>query len=46
MPSDFLTIRSMQTINSGNRTMMEKRDTSFISEYNGSGSTGSSFVLC
>ena len=40
MPSDFLTIRSMQTINSGNRTMMEKRDTSFISEYNGSGSTG------
>jgi hypothetical protein len=40
MPSDFLVIRSMQTINGGNRAMMEKRDTSFISEYNGSGATG------
>jgi hypothetical protein len=40
MPSDFLTIRSMQIINAGDRTFMEKRDTSFISEYNGNGTTG------
>lgn len=40
MPADFLTIRSMQVINAGNRTFMEKRDTSFISEYNGDNTTG------
>jgi len=40
MPADFLTIRSMQTIVGGVRTMMEKRDTSFISEYNGSNTQG------
>jgi len=43
-PSDFLIIRSLQvfstTDQSGDRTFMEKRDTSFISEYNGSGTTG------
>ena len=43
-PSDFLVIRSLQvfadnTITSA-RTFMEKRDTSFISEYNSSGATG------
>ena len=43
-PSDFLVIRSLQvfadnTITSA-RTFMEKRDTSFISEYNSSGETG------
>jgi len=40
MPAEFLTIRSMQTIVSGVRTMMEKRDTSFISEYNGDNAQG------
>jgi hypothetical protein len=43
-PSDFLIIRSLQvfstTDQTGDRTFMEKRDTSFISEYNGSGTTG------
>jgi|TARA_R100001440_G_scaffold16581_3_gene28126 hypothetical protein len=43
-PSDFLIIRSLQvfadnTITS-ERTFMEKRDTSFITEFNGSGATG------
>ena len=43
-PADFLVIRSLQvfadtTITSA-RTFMEKRDTSFISEYNSSGATG------
>ena len=44
MPADFLIIRSLQvfstTNQTGTRTFMEKRDTSFISEYNGSGATG------
>jgi len=44
MPADFLFIRSLQvfadTTNTSARTFMEKRDTSFISEYNGSGATG------
>ena len=40
MPSDFLTIRSMQIINAGDRTFMEKRDTSFISEFNPDETTG------
>ena len=43
-PADFLIIRSLQvfstTNQTGDRTFMEKRDTSFISEYNGSGTTG------
>ena len=44
MPADFLIIRSLQvfstTDQTGTRTFMEKRDTSFITEYNGSGATG------
>jgi hypothetical protein len=44
MPADFLIIQSLQvfstTNQTGTRTFMEKRDTSFISEYNGSGATG------
>jgi hypothetical protein len=44
-PSDFLVIRSLQvfsttSISTGDRTFMEKRDTSFITEYNGTGATG------
>ena len=43
-PADFLVIRSLQVFNStdqtGDRSFMEKRDTSFITEYNGAGSTG------
>ena len=41
IPSDSLILRSVQVINSsGNRTFMEKRDTSYISEFNGTGATG------
>ena len=44
MPADFLIIRSLQvfstTNQTGDRNFMEKRDTSFISEYNSSGATG------
>ena len=41
IPSDSLILRSVQVIDgSDNRTFLEKRDTSFISEYNGSGATG------
>jgi hypothetical protein len=41
MPADFLTIRSMQVILAdGSRAFMEKRDTSFISEYNGQNAAG------
>lgn len=41
LPSDLTIIRSVQVIDgSGNRTFLEKRDTSFISEYNNDGSTG------
>jgi hypothetical protein len=41
MPSDFLIIRSFQVFDSnGDRYNMEKRDTSFISEYNGDNATG------
>ena len=43
-PADFLIIRSLQVFNStnqtGTRSFMEIRDTSFITEYNGSGATG------
>ena len=40
MPSDLIVLRSVQTIISGDRTFLEKRDTSFISEYNNDGATG------
>ena len=41
LPADSLILRSVQVIDtSNNRTFLEKRDTSFISEYNGSGATG------
>ena len=41
LPSDLTIIRSVQVIDgSGNRTFLEKRDTSFISEYNNEGATG------
>lgn len=44
MPEDFLVIRSLQVFStidqSGTREFMEKRDTSFISEYNSSGAIG------
>ena len=40
MPSDLVVLRSVQTIISGTRQFLEKRDTSFISEYNSSGVTG------
>jgi len=43
-PGDELIIRSLQVFNttnaSGTRTFLDKRDTSFITEYNGSGATG------
>ena len=40
MPADFLIIRSFQVFDSnGDRYNMEKRDTSFISEYNGDNAT-------
>jgi hypothetical protein len=41
MPADFLTIRSMQVIfANGSRTFMEKKDTSFMAEYNGENASG------
>lgn len=44
MPSGFLYVRSLQVFNTtdqtGDRTFMEKRDTSFITEFNGDGATG------
>ena len=41
MPSDVLILRSVQRIDSsGVREFLEKRDTSFISEFNGAGSQG------
>ena len=41
LPSDAIIVRSVQVIDSsGNRTFLEKRDTSFISEFNGSGTEG------
>ena len=43
-PADFLIIRSLQvfstTDQTGSRSFMEKRDTSFITEYNGTGAAG------
>jgi len=40
LPADLTIMRSVQMINGSTRTFLEKRDTSFISEYNGSGATG------
>ena len=40
LPADALIMRSVQVINGGDRTFLEKRDTSFISEFNNSGATG------
>jgi hypothetical protein len=40
LPSDLTIIRSVQVINGSTRTFLEKRDTSYISEFNGSGATG------
>ena len=40
LPADCMIMRSVQVINGSDRTFLEKRDTSFISEYNGSGVTG------
>ena len=45
MPSDFLVIRSLQVFASHQTLHLQepiwkKRDTSFISEFNGSGATG------
>ena len=41
MPSDVLVLRSVERIDSsGNREFLEKRDTSFISEFNGTGTQG------
>ena len=41
MPSDLLILRSVERIDgSGNREFLEKRDTSFITEYNGTGAQG------
>ena len=40
LPADCMIMRSVQVINGSDRTFLEKRDTSFISEYNGSGATG------
>jgi hypothetical protein len=41
LPADMMIIRSVQVIDgSDNRTFLEKRDTSFISEYNNDGATG------
>ena len=41
IPADSLVLRSVQHINSGGtRTFLEKRDISFISEFNGTGTQG------
>ena len=40
LPADCMVMTSVQVINGSDRTFLEKRDTSFISEYNGSGVTG------
>jgi hypothetical protein len=40
LPSDSIIIRSIQVINGSDRSFLDKRDTSFISEYNSGGSTG------
>jgi len=41
LPSDIIILRSIEHIDSsGNRVFLEKRDTSFISEFNGTGRQG------
>ena len=40
LPSDLTIIRSVQVISGSTRTFLEKRDTSFISEYNNNAATG------
>ena len=40
LPADNMVMRSVQVINGSTRTFLEKRDTSFISEYNNDGATG------
>ena len=40
LPADCMIVRSVQVINGSTRTFLEKRDTSFISEFNSSGATG------
>ena len=40
LPSDCMILRSVETISSGVRNFLEKRDTSFISEFNTSGTQG------
>ena len=40
LPADLTIMRSVQMINGSTRTFLEKRDTSFISEYNNNAATG------
>jgi hypothetical protein len=40
LPGDLVVVRSIQTIISGTRNFLEKRDTSFISEFNPDENTG------
>ena len=40
IPADSLILRSVQVIDGSTRTFLEKRDTSFISEYNSTGTEG------
>lgn len=40
LPADVLILRSVEHISSGVRTFLEKRDSSFISEFNGAGAQG------
>lgn len=40
LPSDLIVLRSVQTVISGTRTFLEKRDTSFISEFDPDGTQG------
>jgi hypothetical protein len=40
LPSDLMIIRSVQVIDGSTRTFLEKRDTSFISEFNHAGTQG------
>jgi hypothetical protein len=40
LPADLTIIRSVQLINGSTRTFLERRDTSFISEYNNNAATG------
>ena len=49
LPSDVLVLRSVEHLDSsGNRSFLEKRDTSFISEFNGRSSADipSSYSCC